>query len=222
MKITLFWASMVLCGTAMADLSETTILKTSAALNLETGAVVGSGGDILWDGSTIAPQAGAKAGNIGLLGVTNFAGLPPSYFAPQATAATAMPIAAKFLTPGDAFVVVTNTGKIAKVLVMENSVGSITLQFTVFGISAPAGVPLIVQVVNNASYIPVGFPGFAQQSPFALKVGFLPKKSGGGARLLAQKCGRYPAILPVFKPRFHGHVRELSVLRGWSNSGAFY
>ncbi len=170
MKITLFWASMVLCGTAMADLSETTILKTSAALNLETGAVVGSGGDILWDGSTIAPQAGAKAGNIGLLGVTNFAGLPPSYFAPQATAATAMPIAAKFLTPGDAFVVVTNTGKIAKVLVMENSGGSITLQFTVFGISAPAGVPLIVQVVNNASYIPVGFPneGIAPSGVFAL------------------------------------------------------
>lgn len=60
MKITLFWASMVLCGTAMADLSETTILTTSAALNLETGAVVGSGGDILWDGSTIARRAALR------------------------------------------------------------------------------------------------------------------------------------------------------------------
>ena len=69
-----FFASMIFCGVALADLSETTILQTNGTLNLESGAVASSGGDILWDGSTIAPQANAKAFNIGLLGLTNFAG----------------------------------------------------------------------------------------------------------------------------------------------------
>jgi uncharacterized protein (TIGR03437 family) len=170
MRIALFWASMVLCGNAMADLSETTILQTNMALNLETGAVAGSGGDILWEESGITPQGGAKLSNIGLLGLTNFTGLPQSYFAPQAAAATSAPIPAAKLEPGDAFVVVTNGGHTAKVLVLANSAGSITLQFTVYGISGPAGVPLITQAVNNSSYIPPGFPnsGIAPSSVFAV------------------------------------------------------
>jgi hypothetical protein len=40
---------------ALADLSENTILQAGSALNLDTGAVVSSGGDILWNGSAIAP-----------------------------------------------------------------------------------------------------------------------------------------------------------------------
>jgi len=170
MRIMLFWASMFLCGTAMADLSETTILQTNMTLSLETGAVAGSGGDILWEESAISPQGGAKLRNIGSLGLTNFTGLPQSYFAPQAAAATSAPIPAASLTPGDAFVAVTNNGHTAKVLILANSAGSITLQFTVFGISPPAGVPLITQAVNNSSYIPPGFPnsGIAPSSVFAV------------------------------------------------------
>jgi hypothetical protein len=165
-----FFAAIFFCGTAMADLSETTLLQTNATLNLETGAVAGSGGDILWEGSAIAPQGSAKLRNIGMLGVTNFTGLPQSYFAPQAAAATAAPISAELLVPGDAFIVVTNSGKTAKVLVWANSGGVITLEFTTFGLSAPAGVPLIAQVVNNASYIPFGFPnyGIAPSGVFAV------------------------------------------------------
>jgi uncharacterized protein (TIGR03437 family) len=165
-----FFAAIVFCGTALADLSETTFLQTNATLNLETGAVASSGGDILWEGSAIAPQGSAKLRNIGLLGLTNFTGLPQSYFAPQAAAATSAPIPAAKLAPGDAFVVVTNSGHTAKVLILANSAGSITLQFTVFGISAPAGVPLITEVVNNASYIPAGFPnsGIAPSGVFAV------------------------------------------------------
>jgi uncharacterized protein (TIGR03437 family) len=165
-----FFASMIFCGVALADLSETTILQTNGTLNLESGAVASSGGDILWDGSTIAPQANAKAFNIGLLGLTNFAGLSPSYFTQLAAAAKSAPIPPGKLVPGDAFVVVTNAGHTAKVLVLANSGGLITLQFTVFGISPPAGVPLITQVVNNSSYIPPGFPnsGIAPSGVFAV------------------------------------------------------
>jgi hypothetical protein len=50
-----------------ADLSGPTILQTGSTLNLNTGAVASSGGDILWNGSTIAPQGAAKLSNAGTL-----------------------------------------------------------------------------------------------------------------------------------------------------------
>ena len=61
-------------GAALADLSRTVTLQANTALDLETGdtSVVGakvsaSGGtpDILWNGSTITPQGGARAANSG-------------------------------------------------------------------------------------------------------------------------------------------------------------
>ena len=57
-----------------------------------------------------------------------------------------------------------------KVLVTANSSGVISLQFTTFGVSAPAGVPLITQVLNGSSGIPLGSPnyGIAPSSLFAV------------------------------------------------------
>jgi len=40
-----------------------------------------SGGDLLWNGTTIAPQGTAKAYNIGSFG--SFDGLPKAYFEPH-------------------------------------------------------------------------------------------------------------------------------------------
>lgn len=71
---------------AWADLSENTILQTSSALNLDTGAVASSGGDILWNGSTIARQGSATLRNLGVAGATNFNGLPESYWVTAAGA----------------------------------------------------------------------------------------------------------------------------------------
>ena len=59
-----------------ADLSENTILQTGSALNLDTGAVAGSGGDILWNGSTLVPQGSATVYNVGNAGATNFNSSP--------------------------------------------------------------------------------------------------------------------------------------------------
>src|SRR5271166_5834903 len=75
-----------------ADLSENTILQSGSTLNLDTGAVAGSGGDILWNGSTIAPQGSATVYNLGNLGATNFNGLPQSYFVTLAAAGRSTPI----------------------------------------------------------------------------------------------------------------------------------
>jgi uncharacterized protein (TIGR03437 family) len=141
-----------------ADLSENTILQTGSGLNLDTGAV-GSGGDILWNGATIAPLLSATLRNLGTLGATNFDGLPESYWVSAAAGAKSTPIAANLLVTGDAFVAVTNSGKVAKVLVGTNSGGSITLRFSTFGASAAAG-PAVVQILNNSSGTPPGMPNY--------------------------------------------------------------
>lgn len=155
---------------AWADLSETTILPTGSTLNLDTGAVASSGGDILWNGSTIAPQGSATVYNPGSLGATNFNGLSQSYFVTLAPAGRSTPIAANLLVAGDAFVANTNSGKVAKVLVVADNGGSITLQFTTFGASASTG-PAVAQILNNSSGIPPGFPnyGIAPSSLFVVQ-----------------------------------------------------
>jgi uncharacterized protein (TIGR03437 family) len=153
-----------------ADLSENTILQTGSALNLDTGAVAGSGGDILWNGSTLVPQGSATVYNVGNAGATNFNGLPQSYWVTLAPAGRSTPIAANLLVAGDAFVANTNSGKIAKVLVVANSGGVITLQFTTFGASASTG-PAVAQILNNSSLTPVGMPnyGIAPSSIFVVQ-----------------------------------------------------
>jgi len=142
-----------------ADLSENTVLQTGSALNLDTGAVVSSGGDILWNGSTIAPQGSATVYNVGDAGATNFNGLPQSYWVTLAAAGRSTPIAANLLVAGDAFVANTSSGKVAKVLVVANSGGAITLQFTTFG-AAASTAPAVSQILNNSSLIPPGMPNF--------------------------------------------------------------
>ena len=153
-----------------ADLSENTILQSGLALNLDTGAVASSGGDILWNGSTLAPQGSATVYNLGNAGATNFNGLPQSYWVTFAPAGKSTPIAANLLVAGDAFVANTSSGKVAKVLVVKNSGGAITLQFTTFGASASTG-PAVAQILNNSSLTPPGMPNFgiAPSSIFILE-----------------------------------------------------
>lgn len=142
-----------------ADLSENTILQSSSTLNLDTG-WVSSSGDIVWNGSTIAPQGNAKVRNLGNLGATDFNGLGQSDWETAAAGAKSTPIAANLLVAGDVFVAVTNSGKIAKVLVVANSGGALTLQFTTFGASAAQGIPIVAQILNNSSQMPPGMPNY--------------------------------------------------------------
>ena len=100
---------------ALADLNQTTTLQANTTLNLETGATASSGGDILWNGSTITPQGNATAVHIGdvpfnvaTLGVLTFL---PGY--------SKSPIVARDLTVNNVFAVHTNVGHYAKVLVRQ-------------------------------------------------------------------------------------------------------
>ncbi|HTB12439.1 MAG TPA: hypothetical protein VK752_12740 [Bryobacteraceae bacterium] len=163
LSVRIIVTAILACGfpTAVrADLSENTILQTGSALNLDTGAVARSGGDILWNGTTIARQGSATLRNNGVIGSTNFNGLPESYWGTDAGGASGTSIAANLLVTGDVFVAITNSGKITKVMVIANSGGAITLQFTTFEVSAAPGVPVIAQILNNSSLTPVGMPNY--------------------------------------------------------------
>ena len=142
---------------ALADLSENTILQTNQSINMDTGAIGSSGGDMLWNGSTFAPQGTAKARNLPSLGANGYNLGPASFFDPG-TKST--PIAANLLTPGDGLAVGTNSGKVVKVLILGNSNGLLSLEFTTFGATAPAGVPTLKAVLNNSSQIPFGFVNY--------------------------------------------------------------
>ena len=150
----------------LADLNQTTTLSTGGRLNLDTGATPASGGDLLWNGSTITPQGTAKAYNLG-----TFIGLdvPKAYFDSFKIVSSAAPIAAGLLVAGDTFAVFTNGGHTAGVMVTAKSGGSITLQFVTFIAVVPVG-PTITQILNNSSRTPAGYPnyGIAPSSLFVV------------------------------------------------------
>jgi uncharacterized protein (TIGR03437 family) len=152
----------------LADINQTTTLATNSALNLDTGETVASGGDILWNGSSITPQGKARAVNVGALGSLDAAS--KSVFDAFKAVASAAPIAASQLVVDDVFAVFTNGGNTAAVLVTANSAGSITLQFITYQTVIPAGAN-VTQILNNSSGIQPGLPnyGIAPSSLFIVK-----------------------------------------------------
>jgi uncharacterized protein (TIGR03437 family) len=141
---------------ALADLSGTQTLNAGQTLNLDTGTVGTSGGDIVWnDGITFGGLATGI--NLGALGAQGFGALSQQTLS-LFGAFDSFPIPASSLIITDVFAVLTNGGHYAAVLVTAVSGTSITLQFTTFGVtSAPTG-PTITEVLNNYDLIPGGFP----------------------------------------------------------------
>lgn len=169
------WADLCLCFgcgvsiAALADLQQTTTLASNTALNLDTGATAASGGDILWNGSTLAPQSKARAANIGNLGAAFFNSSTKATLSAFSILASSAPIAASQLVVGDVFAVFTNGNNVAAVLVTANGGGSITLQFKTFITVVPTG-PTITAIQNNSSRIAAGYPnyGIAPSSIFVV------------------------------------------------------
>ena len=154
---------------ALADISQTVTLQSNTTLSFDTGATSSSGGDLLWNGTTLAPQGKARVYNVGNLGAAAFANLPQTIISSSSVIASSSPIGAAALVVGDVFVVITNGGNGAKVLVTANSGGSITLQFTTYIAATPTG-PTITSILNNSSRIPTGLPnsGVAPSSLFVI------------------------------------------------------
>jgi uncharacterized protein (TIGR03437 family) len=142
-------------------------LTAQLSLNLDTGTVSGTGGDILWNGTALTPQGRAALYNLGKFGPRVFKSIRARSAA--APAYSAAPIPASKLTAGDIFGVHTNRGNYAKVIVTAAESGSLSLQYTTFvegnGSIAPRsaafGAPLfITQIQNNYSFLVSGAPNY--------------------------------------------------------------
>jgi uncharacterized protein (TIGR03437 family) len=139
-----------------AEFSETVILPVDGSLNFDTGQVGTSGGDIVWNGHTIAPQ-----GTVVLRNREHAPGFDTwgqMFVDLQLRGASADPIAENFVVPGDVFLAKSNGGHDAKVRIEANNRSSLVLHFTTF--APPPGGPLVTQVLNNSSYLPFGYPGY--------------------------------------------------------------
>jgi len=163
---------------AMADQSGNVTLTVGSSVDLEAGATSSSGGDILWNGASLAAQGQAGLYNLGRFGSRIFR----SITARSAARApySAAPIPASALIVGDIFGVRTNGGHYAKISVTAVNGSSISLQYTTF-IATAASVathpsafgppPFIYQVQNNYSFLLPGVPnyGIAPGSLFAIE-----------------------------------------------------
>ncbi len=150
---------------ALANLiNQTKVLSANTALSLDTGATSGSGGDVLWNGTTINAQGSAKVASLSTFGsgMSGYATVqevlsiePASALSSFVTLTTSLPASA--LTVNSLFAVLTNGGNAAVVLVTANSGGSLTIEFSTYGSGVASTGPTITGVLNNYSYIPSGF-----------------------------------------------------------------
>jgi uncharacterized protein (TIGR03437 family) len=149
---------------AFADLTSlSTTVPSGSNLNLETGAVTQTGGDIAFQGSSIAMIGNATEYVVGAnLGAGGFALIDQATLSAFSPVYTNAPISGSNLAAGTVFAVYTNGNHYAKLLIMAVSAASLTVEFTTFGASggAPAGAPVITNVQNNYSNIVAGLPNY--------------------------------------------------------------
>ncbi len=168
----------VLCPVAaLADLTGTLTLSTGNSVNMDTGALVTTGADFLWNGTTLTPQGSAKALNAtalaGLSGAANYATLTQALISRLRVAlGSSSPLTG--LAANSIVGYATNGGNFGKLLVTSVTGTSITFQYTTYGASSSgsgAGTPTITQIQNNYGLIAPGLPnyGIAQSSLFIVK-----------------------------------------------------
>ena len=148
---------------AFGEQSGTATLTVNSFLNFDTGAVLSSAGDVLWNGSSLSPQGHASIYNLGKYGSRAFQFL-------SARSASLVPfgvaaIPGDALVAGDVFGVYTNGGHYAKVMITAASGTSLSVRYTTFGAAAarPAAngpTPVITAVQNNYSYLLPGVPNY--------------------------------------------------------------
>lgn len=159
--------ALILPMAALADLSQTTPLASGQALNLDTGATAASGGDLLYNGSSLTPQGKAATFSVpGFSGAATFDTITQAILSqfPLQVFSSA-PIPSSQLVVGFIFAAHSNGGNLAKVLVTAVGGGSITLKFVTFGASGGGTgggpvVPVINSVQNAYSFVTPGLPGY--------------------------------------------------------------
>ncbi|MGA3190772.1 MAG: hypothetical protein ABSF22_27030, partial [Bryobacteraceae bacterium] len=161
-----------------ADNSGTEALPSGTLFSLDTGSTVTSGGDMLWNGTTLAPQGKAVALDItatfgsSYSGAAGYALVTQTLLTEGAALAKSSPISG--INIGDVIGFGTNGGNVAKLLVTAMSSSSITFNYTTYGTTGtapPPTTPTITTLLNNYSYIVPGLPnyGIAPGSLFIIK-----------------------------------------------------
>lgn len=166
-----------------ADVTGSVTLNSGQGLNLSTGALVSSGGDIQWTGSQLSMLNGAKAYQLtgGPYNVAYSAFTIAEVMA-YAVIMSANPIAGSSLVTGSLVVMQTGGGDWAKLLVTANSGGSISFSYDDLssGSGSPGGggatPPSITAVEDAGSYT----ANIAEGSIFVVK-GTNLSPSGAGA-----------------------------------------
>lgn len=157
---------------AWADVSGIATVPAGSSLNLATGLVASSGGDLLFTGSQFTPQGAARAIDMGNLQIGGFNLISQATVQANDPGFNALP--ANFsvtAVQGDVLAVRTLGGYYAKVLVQSISSSSTTLQYLTYGAAATTTPPAITAVQNNYSYLQAGLPnyGIAPSSLFIIK-----------------------------------------------------
>jgi uncharacterized protein (TIGR03437 family) len=188
---------------AWADIDNVTVtLTANTAYSFDSGAVVASGGDVLWTGSQmnfVGKAAGGTLTALGVSGQSGYAGVTQAILTELAGFATNTPIPASALTVGTVVGLGTNGGNSTKFLVTAVSGTSITIEFTTFGNTgtptSPAA-PTIVGITNNYSYIPTGFAN-SGIAPSAIFVIFGTNMANAPAGTLTLNSSAGPTGLPT-------------------------
>jgi len=168
---------LALPAAALADITDKTLtIPIGSAVNMETGAVVSSGGDLKWDGITLTPQGGAKATYIGS-GDALYQSLNQQSLQASSQLVNTLPIPVGGLTGGSVLAVLTTAGHWAKLEVTTTSTPlnvPLPIKFTTYGAGSGGGGPTITMIQNNYSYLVPGLPNYGI-APGAL---FIIKGSG--------------------------------------------
>jgi hypothetical protein len=144
-------------------------------LDLVTGTTGSSGGDITFNGSSIAPVGSAMLYDLGTTFGSDFSVFASSGLLETTLASTpysTAPIPGSSLVVNEVIAVHTNGGDYAGVLVTAASSGSITLEYVTYSTSGTTikqgsnvtlggpGVPTVAAVLNNYSNILPGAPNY--------------------------------------------------------------
>jgi uncharacterized protein (TIGR03437 family) len=164
---------------ALADLSATPTVQPTGSLDLDTGSVLSypnENYDLGWNGAlhTFPPAGGYLVP--GATGSAAFNALTQTSLA-GFTYSTNFNLATPQLAVGAIVAIKTQTGKYAKLLVTAltpaNASGSISLQFTTYGVggSGNSVQPTVTAIANNYSPVPQGAPnwGIAPGSIFIIQ-----------------------------------------------------
>jgi uncharacterized protein (TIGR03437 family) len=162
--------ALALPAAALADITDQTLtIPVGQQVNLETGTVVASGGDLKWDGLLLTPQGSARVVGLGVGGDAAYQSTTLQTLQQLQTSGA--------LQPGVPFVpsalgnqpvagALTNAGHLAKIEVTSTATSgqSLAIKFTTYGATGSGGgggtSPTISSIYNNYGGVAQGLPNY--------------------------------------------------------------